>query len=297
MCIFKLLEVSLMFIYTEKHGGEFMLSIGDFSKLTHVSVRMLRYYDEHGLLKPAHVDKHSGYRMYSAKQVPELQKIVLLRDLNFSVVDINNLLKNWNDKFLVEQLNNKIYETEQRIRAEKKRINKIKSVINDIHKDQIDIHYNITIKSIPSYNIVSLRKKLPDYSYEGELWYELINFINREHIDIERHSYNNIAIYHDEGHVDADADVEVAFIVKKPSKNIDQFVFRELESVDQMACMMVYGSYEKLSTAYQSFIYWLDEHNEYKMKGISRQVTIIGETDTSNPDDYLTEIQIPVQII
>lgn len=274
-----------------------MLNIGDFSKLTHVSVRMLRYYDAHGLLKPDYIDKNTGYRMYSAKQVPELQKIVLLRDLNFSVADINKLLKNWNDDFLIEQLNNKIHETEQSIRAEKDRINRIKSAVNDIHKDQIDIHYNVTIKSIPNYNIVSLRKKIPNYSYEGELWYELTNFINKEHIDIERRSYNNMAIYHDEGHVDAGADVEVAFIVKKLSKSTDQFVFRELKSVDQMACMMVYGSYEKLSAAYQSFIYWLDEHIQYEMKGLSKQVTIIGETDTSNPDDYLTEIQIPVQII
>lgn len=274
-----------------------MLNIGDFSKLTHVSVRMLRYYDEHDLLKPDHIDKQSGYRMYSVKQLPELQKIVLLRDLNFSVADMKKLLKNWNDDFLIEQLNNKIFETEQNIRAEKERINRIKSTINDIHKDQIDIHYNVIIKSIPRYNIVSLRKKIPDYSYEGALWYELTNFINREHLDIERRSYNNIAIYHDEGHVDADADVEVAFIVKKLSRNIDHFVFRELESVEQMACMMVYGSYDKLSAAYQSFIYWLDEHSQYKMKGLSRQVTIIGKSDISDPNDYLTEIQIPVQIV
>ncbi|TCO68914.1 MerR family transcriptional regulator [Marinisporobacter balticus] len=273
-----------------------MLNIGNFSKLTHVSVRMLRYYDEHGLLKPNHIDKHSGYRMYSVKQVPDLQKIVLLRDLNFSVANISELLKNWNDRFLIEQLNNKIHETEQNIHLENERINRIRAAISDIHKDQIDIHYNVTIKSIPSYNIVSFRKKIPEYSYEGNLWYELIDFINREHLDIERHSYNNITIYHDEGHVDTDVDVEVAFVVKKLSNNIDHFIFRELESVNKMACMMVYGSYEKLTAAYQSFIYWLDAHSQYEMNGLSRQVTIIGKTDTSDPNDYLTEIQIPVQI-
>ncbi|QOR34816.1 MerR family transcriptional regulator [Clostridium sp. 'deep sea'] len=274
-----------------------MLNIGNFSKLTHVSVRMLRYYDEHGLLKPDHIDKYSGYRMYSVKQVPDLQKIVLLRDLNFSVSDISKLIKNWNDKFIIEQLNNKIYETEQIIETEKERVNKIKAAINDIHKNQIDMHYNVTIKSIPKYNIISLRRKIPDYLYEGELWCELTDFINKEHINIEKHSYNNIAIYHDEGHMDAYVDVEVAFIVKKLSKNRDSFVFRELEGIDKMACMMVYGSYEKLAVAYQSFIYWLDEHSQYKMKGLSRQISIIGEANASDPNNYLTEIQIPVQIV
>lgn len=274
-----------------------MLNIGDFSKLTHVSVRMLRYYDKHGLLKPDHIDKHSGYRVYSAKQVPILQKIVLLRDLNFSVSEIKEILKNWNDSFLIEQLNTKICETEKIIEREKERINKIHGAINDIHKEQIDIHYNVTMKSIPKYNIISLRKKIPNYPCEGQLWYKLSNFVEKEHIEIEKHNYNNIAIYHDERHYDDCVDVEVAFIVKKTSKSIGNFIFRELEGVDTMACMMVYGPYDRLASAYESFIYWLDENTQYKMKGLSRQIPIIGEPDTSNPNDYLTEIQIPIQII
>lgn len=49
-----------------------MFRIGEFSKLTQVSVRMLRYYDEAGLLKPVEVDKWIGYRMYSVEQIPVL---------------------------------------------------------------------------------------------------------------------------------------------------------------------------------------------------------------------------------
>lgn len=273
-----------------------MLNIGDFSKLTHVSVRMLRYYDEHGLLKPDRTDKYTGYRMYSAKQLPDLQRIIMLRDLNFSIAEITEVLKNWSNDFLVDQLHNKIHEKEQTIAAEKRLIERIKATISATCKKQIEVHYNVTIKSIPSCNIISLRRKVPTYFSEGELWDELSQFVSREHIDIERHSYNNVAIYHDEEHMESDVDEEVAFIVKKIGINKDGFTFRELECVDNMACMMVYGPYDNLPGAYKDFIYWLDDHSQYEMKGLSRQITVIDKSDTTDPNSYLTEIQIPVQL-
>ncbi len=69
-----------------------MFKIGDFSKLTHVSIRMLRYYDEQNLLKPALVDEISLYRYYSAKQMGRLFRIVYFRDLGFGTAEIHRLL-------------------------------------------------------------------------------------------------------------------------------------------------------------------------------------------------------------
>ena len=57
-----------------------MFRIGEFSKLTQVSIRMLRYYDEVGILKPAEVDKWTRHRLYSVEQIPRLNKILYLRD-------------------------------------------------------------------------------------------------------------------------------------------------------------------------------------------------------------------------
>ncbi len=273
-----------------------MLNIGAFSKLTQVSVRMLRYYDEHGLLKPDHTDKCTGYRMYSVKQLPDLQKIIMLRDLNFSVAEIAEILRNWSDDFLIQQMQEKIHETERSILSERRLIERIKAAIGDACKRQIDLHYNVTIKSIPSYTVVSLRRKIPGYFSEVELWDELEQFLCRERIEIEKRGYNNVAIYHDEEHVENDVDVEVAYIVKKLEKSKDGFTFRQLESVDNMACMMVYGPYDNLSGAYRDFVYWLDEHAQYEMTGLSRQVAVVNRTDTHDPNGYLTEIQIPVRI-
>jgi len=240
-----------------------MLKIGDFSKLTHVSVRMLRYYDNQGLLKPSYIDSVTGYRMYSADQVPELQKIVLLRDLNFGVAETMQLLQNWNDTYLMQSLHNKIRDIEEVIEMEKKRIEQI-------------------------------RRKVSSLVDEGTLCSELMDFVHQEHIEFDRSSQNNVAIYHDDEHLDSYVDIEVCLIVKRLGKDKDAFTYRTLENIDKMACMMVYGPYENIAGAYFSFADWLDKNHPYTMGSPSRQVTIIDHEDTDNPEEYLTEIQIPL---
>ncbi len=271
-----------------------MLKIGDFSKLTHVSVRMLRYYDNQGLLKPSYIDPVTGYRMYSADQVPELQKIVLLRDLNFGVAETMQLLQNWNDTYLMQRLHNKIRDIEEVIEMEKKRIEQIRSAITHIETNKFDQYYNVTIKSIPSYSVISLRRKVSSHFDEGTLWSELMDFVHQEHIEFDRSSQNNVAIYHDDEHLDSYVDIEVCLIVKRLGKDKDAFTYRTLENIDKMACMMVYGPYENIAGAYFSFVDWLDKNHPYTMGSPSRQVTIIDHEDTDNPEEYLTEIQIPL---
>lgn len=271
-----------------------MLKIGDFSKLTHVSVRMLRYYDNQGLLKPSYIDSVTGYRMYSADQVPEIQKIILLRDLNFGVAETIELLKNWNDAYLMQSLHNKIRHIEEAIEMEKKCIEQIRSAIAHIETDKFDQYYNVTIKSIPSYPVISLRRRVSSHFDEGKLWGELMDFVHQEHIEFDRSSQNNVAIYHDDEHLDSYVDIEVCLIVKRLGKDKDVFNYRTLENIDKMACMMVYGPYKNIAGAYYSFADWLDKNQPYTMGNTSRQVTIIDHEDTDNPEEYLTEIQIPL---
>lgn len=278
-------------------GDENMLKIGDFSKLTHVSVRMLRYYDAQGLLKPSHVDAKTGYRMYSVDQVQQLQKIILLRDLSFTIAEIKEMLENWDDKYLVESIYSKIEETQKIIALEQKRISNLTKVVQHIESNHLDTHYNVIVKSVPSQKVLSLRKKVENHFCEGILWEELDQFVQTNHVEIERHSHNNIAIYHDNEYKDNDVDTEVCFIVKSIGCNSDdnRFCYRELEPVDTMASMMVYGSYENLAGAYQSFVGWLTEHQQqFAIGEKSRLISIIGQHNTDNLDDYLTEIQIPL---
>jgi hypothetical protein len=62
-----------------------MFSIGEFARHGRVSVRMLRHYDAIGLLRPASVDAATGYRFYQARQLAELNRIIALKDLGFTL--------------------------------------------------------------------------------------------------------------------------------------------------------------------------------------------------------------------
>lgn len=94
-----------------------MFRIGEFSKLTQVTVRMLRYYDETGLLKPARTDPWTGYRLYSVEQIPVLNKIIYLRDSGFQVAEIAAALRS-DDSLILELLDSKHSQIEQEIQAQ-----------------------------------------------------------------------------------------------------------------------------------------------------------------------------------
>lgn len=69
-----------------------MLKIGDFSKLSRVSIRMLRHYDDIGLLKPAEIDEFTGYRYYQEEQLFIMGRITALKDMGFALADIVKIL-------------------------------------------------------------------------------------------------------------------------------------------------------------------------------------------------------------
>ena len=70
-----------------------MLKIGEFSKLSRISIRMLRHYDEIGLLKPAEIDRFTDYRYYREDQLPKAGRIAALKDMGFSLADIVRILE------------------------------------------------------------------------------------------------------------------------------------------------------------------------------------------------------------
>jgi len=140
-----------------------MFKIGEFSKLAQVSVRMLRYYDEMGLLKPNMIDELTGYRMYTANQLPTVNKIVYLRDSGFNVSEIAVAINNVDKDFIIKQLEKKYSEIEKVIKSEKQKLLKINIAKQELIKGKAEMHYHVSIKSIPSYHVLSLRKVVSNY--------------------------------------------------------------------------------------------------------------------------------------
>ncbi|WP_428409666.1 MerR family transcriptional regulator [Hyphococcus sp.] len=69
-----------------------LLQIGELARLGGVSVKALRFYDDQGLLRPEHVDPHTGYRYYTLEQAAQLAIITNLRFADFSIAEIAAIL-------------------------------------------------------------------------------------------------------------------------------------------------------------------------------------------------------------
>jgi DNA-binding transcriptional MerR regulator len=271
-----------------------MFRIGEFSKLTQVSIRMLRYYDETGLLKPAKIDEFTKYRLYLIEQIPVLNKIIFLRDLGFNVSEIAIALNHWNTEFITEQLEKKHREIEDKINAERNKLAKIALAKKDLQQETIAIHYNVSIKSIPSYQVFSLRRIVSDYYAEGQLWQEMSAFAAENNIAV---SSNTFSIYHDTDYREKDVDIEICAPVVLMGNDTKGFKYRITDPVPIMACAMVYGPFENIAGAYLAVANWLHEHNQYKMTGPCRQIIHCGPWNEESSDRYLTEIQIPLEKI
>lgn len=72
-------------------GGD-VFRIGDFAKLTRVSVKTLHHYDDIGLFKLRQTDEATGYRLYSFEQLPRLNRILALKDLGFTLGQVADIL-------------------------------------------------------------------------------------------------------------------------------------------------------------------------------------------------------------
>ena len=268
-----------------------MFRIGEFSKLTQVSVRMLRYYDEAGLLKPAEVDRWTGHRLYSVEQIPRLDRIRYLRDSGFLISEIALALE-MDDHALLVSLNKKCLEIEQAIQKEQERLLKIAVAKEEIQGSKSELHYHISIKSIPACQVLSLRRTVPDYYSEGGLWKEISAFAGKEGIEI---SGDTFTIYHDTEYREQDVDMELCAPVKKAGENREPFCFRMTEAVPAMASTMVYGEFSNIKKAYLAFAKWLQKNSNYQMSAPVRQIVHRGPWNENAPAKYLTELQIPVE--
>jgi len=112
-----------------------MFRIGEFAQIAQVSGRQLRFYDQLGLLQPAHIDPQTGYRYYSVRQLPRLNSILALKELGLSLEQIGPLLKNGlSPTELRAMLTMKQAQLAQSLREEESRLRHIESRIAQIDR-------------------------------------------------------------------------------------------------------------------------------------------------------------------
>ena len=120
---------------------------------------MLRHYDKIGLLKPAHIDPFTGYRAYTADQLPRLNRILALKDLGLSLQQIGRLL---NDNISASEIRGmltmKKAEIEQTLHNEINRLRHVGMRLSQIEQEGQLWEHDIIIKSIPTQPILSIRE-------------------------------------------------------------------------------------------------------------------------------------------
>jgi DNA-binding transcriptional MerR regulator len=115
-----------------------MFKIGEFSRLSRVSVRMLRHYDQLGLLTPSQIDPFTGYRYYSAEQLPRLNRIIALRDLGFSLEQITGMLEdNLSTDQLLGMLKLKRAEVQEQMKSEQQKLARLEVRIRQMSESPV----------------------------------------------------------------------------------------------------------------------------------------------------------------
>ncbi|HLI68900.1 MAG TPA: MerR family transcriptional regulator [Ktedonobacteraceae bacterium] len=269
-----------------------MIKIGDFSKLSRVSIKALRYYDETGLLKPISIDASTGYRYYEASQVSRLNRILALKDLGLSLEQIGQVLKeNVSSEQLHGMLRLKRAELQQHITVEQERLARIEARLSAIDMEDVMSNYDVVLKQVEPQLVAGIRDTLTSYAEVGRLFDELGGYLAR--FGVDGMTLAGVAIWHDEDHKTSAIDGEAVFYLKQPVPAGDRVKVYELPGAT-MASVVHKGAYNKFSHAYEAVLRWIDA-NGYTVAGPNREVYLYCTQPVRQDDEsYVTEIQFPV---
>lgn len=277
-----------------------MFQIGEFSKIAQVSGRLLRYYDKRGLLKPQYTDPQSGYRYYTAEQLPHLNRILALKELGLSLEQIKRLL---NDNISSEEIRGMLTlrkaQVEQTLLDEMARFRYIESRIEQIDRDGKLENYDIVLKSIPAQRYLSIRKTFPSL-YHVQLFGADIH--KRLPAQIGKVSLGHMmVIIHSDVWEDENLDMEVGFLVADDVDNRDivasqlDMTLRKLPPVEYMLTLVRVGRPSLGHGNYSALGDWVNA-NGFQFTGSGREV-FYQFPFVEHEHEAIAEIQFPVQKI
>jgi DNA-binding transcriptional MerR regulator len=274
-----------------------MIRIGDFSKLSRVSIKTLRYYDEMGLLAPVEVDRFTGYRLYAYEQLPRLNRILALRDLGFSLEEIGQLLR---DGLSAEQMRGMLKlrqaEIRQKVQEETERLERVEARLRQIEQEEEMTKYDVVIKKIAAIKVASVRGIVPTPPQQGSLWGALDEFFAGQSVHPAAPCF---ALYHDDEYKEKDWDIEACWPLEAELPERGRVKVRTLPAVETMACTVHHGPFVTIGEAYDAIGKWITA-NGYRIVGPSREIYLqvaeegqgmVSQTDAGT----VTEIQFPVE--
>lgn len=270
-----------------------MLKIGIFSKLSRISIRMLRHYDEIGLLTPKNTDDFTGYRYYAEDQLTAAGRITSLRDMGFGLAAIGEILKSYNDpQALCKFLSVKRAEVQAQAEETAHRLLLLETAIKRLRKDETAMTYNVTLKTMPERTVASVRQIIPAYAQEGMLWHILMQETASLNMLDTDPSYT-LAVFHDKEYKEKDVDVEVQKSVKGSYQNTENVVFKTVPAVE-IASAIYKGGYDQIDKVNEAVANWVRD-NGYEFNGAMFNIYHVSPHETQNPDEWVTEVCYPVE--
>lgn len=259
-----------------------MYKIGDFSRLTQIPVKTLRYYDAIGLLRPAQVAGSTGYRYYTAAQLEPLNRVLVFKDLGFSLREIRTLVAERVPLARIrEMLRLKHHELEQRVARESGRLARAAARLQTLEQGGGTAAPDVIERKVGARLVASVREAIASHDECQRLLEELDRHTGRPRGPRQRG-----AIWHAcaEGTVDCEA------LVFLPSRIGGNGRVRVYEiPAHQVACLVYRGDQDYLE-AYRAVRTWIAASG-VEVVGPKREIYL---DDGGPPAESLTEIQFPI---
>lgn len=260
-----------------------MLTIGEFSRLSRVSPRMLRHYDALGLLRPEAVGEN-GYRYYRQEQLSELVRIQWLCGYGFSLQEVKSLL-NTEDSQLLVRLRQRRAELYRELDHQRVLVHRLESDILRMEGvPTMENTYHVVILEDPEQKVFSIRRTIGVKEYHA-----LFEELRREAAARGLTQAGPIQmLYHTPEFSHESSDVEAQMVVAQDGPGV------AIKPRYTCAAVQHRGSYETLHLAYEALCAWLAEHVEYRPCAPAMDRYLNDPHDTS-PDALETGVLFPIE--
>jgi DNA-binding transcriptional MerR regulator/effector-binding domain-containing protein len=267
-----------------------VFSIGEFSKITGLTVKTLRFYHDKGLLVPAFVDDRTGYRYFDVHQIDKARLITGLRGLEFSLEQIGEMLAASEDEAdILDFLQRQRTHLKQKMRQYRGIVGSLDKIIQSEREARMAMQnstFTVEEKLLDPVLIAGVRMK-GRYSECGKGFAKIGRAFGR-HI-----SGKCFLMHYDSEYKEDDADFEACMPIRK-GKEVDGITVRELPG-GRCVTLLHKGPYQELSRSYAKILTYIKEQG-YEIVIPTREVYLKGPgiIFKGNPKNYLTEIQVQI---
>ncbi|HOU38141.1 MAG TPA: MerR family transcriptional regulator [Treponemataceae bacterium] len=265
-----------------------MMTIGEFSQATRLSLKALRIYHEEGLLVPESVDPHTGYRKYGDESFTRAASITALKELGFSVKEMTSILASCKDDGdLAGFLEKRLAAVEKELAGMNRIRNSIKFLLETQRIPAMEKAMHITIQTIPPATILGIRYR-GRYDECGAHFSTLFRTVGRFVTGAP------FCLYHEPAEEDGTADIEACVTLRK-ALTVSGMNCRVLEERKCVTAVWK-GPYEGLGEAYRQLFEYINA-NQLESNGPIQEVYLKGPgmIIPRNPKRFLTEIRISVK--